>query len=221
MRQPAVHVEPNTTGTGVPLAVGPWPSRRTPKLAPNSRPNSRNRQRQAGALCLTLRVSALALARRALLRDHLSPHRSGCARRRPHSGAAGGAACGDLVRVARAGRGRRVAAAGFDAEGCGALTRCGQRGGRARRGRALPRRRPGRPGRPSSRRAGRARRPAKRHAAELAADALHRALGAAARDGAPALAPEPAAHARGHERRRGQRRRRPAALRRRRRGGGG
>ena len=33
--------------------------------------------------------------------------------------------------------------------------------------------------------------PAKRHAAELAADALHRALGAAARDGAPALAPNP------------------------------
>ena len=35
--------------------------------------------------------------------------------------------------------------------------------------------------------------PPKRHAAELAADALHRALGAAARDGAPALAPSPAA----------------------------
>lgn len=33
--------------------------------------------------------------------------------------------------------------------------------------------------------------PSKRHAAELAADALHRALGAAARDGAPALAPNP------------------------------
>src|SRR4051794_35230998 len=103
-----------------------------------------------------------------------------------HTGAAGGAACGDLVRVSVAVRGDRVVGAGADASGCGAalaaasavvaLVRgagvldaaridadaiAGELGGLL---------------------------PGKRHAAELAADALHRALGAAVRaDGAAAL----------------------------------
>src|SRR5213079_508533 len=37
-----------------------------------------------------------------------------------HTGAAGGAACGDLVRISLAVRGDRVADAGADAAGCGA-----------------------------------------------------------------------------------------------------
>jgi tRNA-specific 2-thiouridylase len=103
-----------------------------------------------------------------------------------HTGAAGGAACGDLVRVSVAVRGDRVVDAGADASGCGAalaaasavvaLVRgagvldaarvdaeaiAGELGGLL---------------------------PGKRHAAELAADALHRALGAAVRaDGAAAV----------------------------------
>jgi tRNA-specific 2-thiouridylase len=105
----------------------------------------------------------------------------------PHTGAAGGAACGDLIRFAVRADGDHVAEAGFAASGCGAATAAASAtvelvenapflqaasitaddidealGGLS---------------------------PAKRHAAELAAEALHRALGAAARDGAPTLAP--------------------------------
>src|SRR5437763_13701568 len=39
---------------------------------------------------------------------------------RAHTGVAGGAACGDLVRISLAVRGDRVADAGADAAGCGA-----------------------------------------------------------------------------------------------------
>src|SRR5918995_1092351 len=85
--------------------------------------------------------------------EHLSaPAGQGALRDHPHSGAAGGAACGDVVRIAVRIDGDRVVEAGFDAEGCGGLT------------------------------------PPKRHVAELAADALHRALGAAAKDAAVANA---------------------------------
>jgi tRNA-specific 2-thiouridylase len=88
------------------------------------------------------------------------------------------------VRISVRVEGDRVAEAGFDAEGCGALTAAGS---------AVVESIEGRPfleacllssgtlaellglG------------PAKRHAADLAADALHRALGAAAKDGAVAL----------------------------------
>ena len=62
--------------------------------------------------------------------------------------------------------------------------------------------------------------PAKRHAAELAADALHRALGRGARERAR-LAPCADAHARGDERRRGQRGGRAARRARTARSGGG
>lgn len=120
--------------------------------------------------------------------EHLhAPTGQGALKDWPHSGAAGGAACGDLVRIAVRVDGDRIAEAGFDAEGCGALTAAASAtveliqdgpflsacrlsadeiaaalGGLT---------------------------PPKRHAAELAADALHRALGAAARHGAPRLEP--------------------------------
>ena len=118
-------------------------------------------------------------------REHLTaPRGRGRLAARPAAGAAGGAACGDLVRVAVRVEGERVAEAGFEPA-------------------AAPRRGP--PGsavvelvegaRSSTRRAstpddvdaelggltpGEAATPP-----TLAADALHRALGAAARDGAP------------------------------------
>jgi len=115
--------------------------------------------------------------------DHLdAPHGEGALKDHPHSGAAGGAPCGDLVRVAVRIEGDRVAEAGFDAEGCGALTAAAS---------AIVESVEGEPfldacrwnaARVADELGGLI--PGKRHAAELAADALHRALGAAAKDGA-------------------------------------
>ncbi|MGE4427830.1 MAG: tRNA 2-thiouridine(34) synthase MnmA [Solirubrobacteraceae bacterium] len=104
-----------------------------------------------------------------------------------HDGVAGGAACGDLVRIVVAVSGPRVADAGFVAEGCGALTVCGSVAVGLLRGATV-------------RDAARISidtvadevgglHPGKRHAAELVVDALHRALGTAvAADGSPGVA---------------------------------
>jgi tRNA-specific 2-thiouridylase len=128
---------------------------------------------------------------RAAFEDHLSaPRGQGALTRAPHTGVAGGAACGDLVRVSvRIDRGR-IAEAGFDAEGCGALTAAGS---------AVVELASGAPALSAARVGARevaaelgGLQPAKLHAADLAADALHRALGVAAREGAIALAPDPA-----------------------------
>ncbi len=96
-----------------------------------------------------------------------------------HTGAAGGAACGDLIRISVAVTGDTVSAAGFDASGCGSAIAAGSAVVGLISGRPLleaarlgPEEIAGELGGLS---------PAKRHAAELAADALHRALGAAAR----------------------------------------
>jgi tRNA-uridine 2-sulfurtransferase len=97
----------------------------------------------------------------------------------PHAGAAGGAPCGDLVRIAVRVEGDRVVEAGFDADGCGAARAAGSAVVELVEGayfldaarltiddvsKAL---------------GGLV--PPKRHAAQLAADALHRALGSAGR----------------------------------------
>ena len=121
--------------------------------------------------------------------EHLSaPTGKGALKSHPHSGAAGGAPCGDLVRIAVRIEGDRVAEAGFDAHGCGAvsatasavverieggffLSACRLTAEELATELALS--------------------PPKRHAAELAADALHRALGAAAKDGAVRMEPSP------------------------------
>jgi tRNA-uridine 2-sulfurtransferase len=104
----------------------------------------------------------------------------------PHSGAAGGAACGDLIRIAVRVQGDRIAEAGFDAEGCGAARAASS---------AVVELVEGAPFLDAARvtiddvadaLGGLV--PPKRHAAQLAADALHRALGAAARAGIPRLA---------------------------------
>lgn len=101
-----------------------------------------------------------------------------------HTGAAGGAACGDLIRVSLAldqhSADGRILDAGFDASGCGATIAAGSAvvallGDRSLLEAALigPEEIASELGGLSS---------AKRHAAELAADALHRALGRALRE---------------------------------------
>jgi tRNA-specific 2-thiouridylase len=107
------------------------------------------------------------------------------------TGAAGGAACGDLVRISLAldseSSEGAIVDAGFDASGCGAAIAAGSATVALIRGTPLL----------AAARIGVERiadelgglHPAKRHAAELAADALHRALGAAARTQAQLAAP--------------------------------
>ncbi len=107
-----------------------------------------------------------------------------------HTGAAGGAACGDIVRVTvevdRQSPTGAIADAGFDASGCGAAVAAGSAAVALARGRRLLD--VARVGAPEIAGELGGLSAAKRHAAELAADALHRALGAAARHDA-ALAP--------------------------------
>jgi tRNA-specific 2-thiouridylase len=122
--------------------------------------------------------------------DHLgAPTGRGGLANSPHAGAAGGAACGDLVRVAVRVDGDRIAEAGFDASGCGTVVAAGSALVELIEGRPFLDAARIAPGEIAAALGGLV--PSKRHAAELAADALHRALGAAARDGAPRLAPEP------------------------------
>ncbi len=122
--------------------------------------------------------------------DHLSaPRGLGALAGAPHTGAAGGAACGDLVRVAVRVEGDRIAEAGFDADGCGAARAAGSAVVELIEGRSFREAASVTPDHVSAALGGLI--PPKRHAAELAADALHRALGAAARDGAAVLAPDP------------------------------
>jgi tRNA-specific 2-thiouridylase len=123
--------------------------------------------------------------------NHLErPLGRGHAPEHAHTGAAGGAACGDLIRVSLEvdphNPEGRVRDAGFDASGCGATIAAGSAAVSLIRGSSLL----------QAARIGASEiaeelgglSPAKRHAAELAADALHRALGGAARESA-ALAP--------------------------------
>jgi tRNA-uridine 2-sulfurtransferase len=121
--------------------------------------------------------------------DHLRhPRGRGHAVAGAHSGAAGGAACGDLVRLDLRVEGDRVADAGFEASGCGATLAAASAAVELLRG----------AGALEAARLGTAElaaelgglSPGKLHAAELAADALHRALGAAfAADGATPAVP--------------------------------
>ena len=122
--------------------------------------------------------------------EHLStPAGLGAAPASSCHGVAGGAACGDFVRVSLRVEGDRVAAAGFDASGCGSMTAAGS---------AAVTLIDGEPVLDAARVGAHAiadelggLSPGKFHAADLVADALHRALGAAARAQA-AVAPEPA-----------------------------
>jgi tRNA-uridine 2-sulfurtransferase len=121
--------------------------------------------------------------------DHLRhPRGRGQAPPGGHDGAAGGAACGDLAKLTVAVEGDRVADAGFEAAGCGATIAAASAAVEIVRGAPLL----------EAARVGSARVAAelgglsvgKLHAAELAADALARALGTAASADA-ALTPNP------------------------------
>jgi tRNA-uridine 2-sulfurtransferase len=115
--------------------------------------------------------------------DHLSaPRGLGALAGWPHSGAAGGAACGDLVRVTVRVQDDMVVEAGFDAEGCGAARAAGSAVVELVEGRPFLEAALVTPDHVADALGGLI--PPKRHAAELAADALHRALGAAAKEAA-------------------------------------
>jgi tRNA-specific 2-thiouridylase len=100
------------------------------------------------------------------------------------TGAAGGAACGDLVRISVAIEAGspvgRIADAGFQASGCGAVVAAGSAAVGLLRGAGLLEAARIGPAQIAEELGGLI--PAKAHAAELAADAMHRALGAAARE---------------------------------------
>ena len=119
--------------------------------------------------------------------QHLaSPRGRGALSDIPHTGAAGGAACGDLVRVSVRIERDRVVAAGFDAQGCGAAIAAGSATVELSEGTTLLQAARIGPDDIAGALGGLI--PPKRHAAELAADALHRALGSAALDGTIRLA---------------------------------
>lgn len=106
-----------------------------------------------------------------------------------HDGAAGGTACGDLVRIGVTVEGDRVADAGFEASGCGAAVAAASAAVELVRG--APVLHAARVGTHAISDALGGLSPGKLHAAELSADALARALGrAVAADGAAALDPE-------------------------------
>jgi tRNA-uridine 2-sulfurtransferase len=120
--------------------------------------------------------------------DHLHhPRGQGHLHDWPHSGAAGGAACGDLVRMAVRVDGDRVAEAGFHASGCGTVTAAASAAVELAEGARFLDAARVTPDDVADALGGLI--PSKRHAAELIADALHRALGAAAKDGAALVEP--------------------------------
>jgi tRNA-specific 2-thiouridylase len=119
------------------------------------------------------------------LQAHMErPSRRGPAPDGACSGAAGGAACGDLVRISLLldpdSPDGRIVDASFDASGCGAAIAAGSATVALVHGAGLLDAARIGVGEISAELGGLS--PAKRHAAELASDALHRALGLAARE---------------------------------------
>jgi tRNA-specific 2-thiouridylase len=124
------------------------------------------------------------------LDDHLSaPRGHGRLADAPHSGTAGGAVCGDLIRIVVRLDGDRVADAGFEAGGCAAARAAGSAVVELVKGAPLVDAARVSPEMVSSALGGLS--PGRMHAAALAADALHVALGAAAKDGAARIEANP------------------------------
>ena len=118
------------------------------------------------------------------LAEHLQrPLARGHAPTGAHTGAAGGAACGDLIRISLSlgseDPNNCISDAGFDARGCGATIAAGSAVIALLRDTPLLQAALIGPDTIAAELGGLT--PAKRHAAELAADALHRALGSAVR----------------------------------------
>ncbi len=121
------------------------------------------------------------------LEDHLTaPRGSGRLADAPHFGTAGGAACGDSIRIAVSIADDAVRDAGFDASGCAAARAAASATVELVRGAPLIDAARITPGDIADALGGLG--PERRHAADLAADALHAAIGRACADGAPALA---------------------------------
>ena len=106
-----------------------------------------------------------------------------------HSGSAGGSVCGDLVRISLRAHAGRIAQASFDAEGCAALRACAAATCEEAEGSEVLRVAAVSPERVSELVGGLG--PQGRHAADLVADALARALGTLASSGDP-ITPAPA-----------------------------
>jgi tRNA-uridine 2-sulfurtransferase len=122
--------------------------------------------------------------------DHLiAPRGRGRLADAPHQGAAGGAPCGDLITIRVVVEGDRVADASFDASGCGAAQAAGSAVVELVRGQPLLDAARLNAQDISNELGGLS--PGKVHAATLAADALHTAIGRAARAGAPRLPHDP------------------------------
>ena len=131
---------------------------------------------------------ALHAATASALHDHLEfPRGLGALPGSPHTGAAGGAACGDLIRISVQVRDDRVVAAGFQAHGCAAARAAGSAVVELVEGESVLAAAAVTPAAVALELGGLS--PAATHAAALAADALHRAMGTAARDGDVALRP--------------------------------
>jgi tRNA-uridine 2-sulfurtransferase len=114
-------------------------------------------------------------------------YRRGAAPAGAHSGSAGGAPCGDLVRISLVVRDGRVEGATFDAEGCAATTAAAAATAELVEGETVLAAALLGPGDVAEELGGLA--ATHRHAADLAADALHRALSSLAASGEPLAAP--------------------------------
>ncbi len=168
---------------GVRLAGGPWPTAEDTHAC-ECRPNSRSGSGKPGPFVHLPRFDLVTLL------HHLeSPRGRGKLKDAPHAGASGGAACGDLIRVAVRAQDDRVAEAGFEASGCAAVQAAGSAVVELVQGTPLLDAARLDAERVAAELGGLS--AGKRHAADLAADALHRALGAAGREGALSLQPSP------------------------------
>lgn len=128
-------------------------------------------------------MSPTALGELSPIEQHLAqPRGRGRLAGAPHTGAAGGAACGDLVRISLHADGGRVVDAGFEASGCAAIRAAASATVELIEGAPVLDVARISAATISDELGGLA--PSHAHAAELAGDALHRALGAAAGDGA-------------------------------------
>src|SRR4051794_11665642 len=165
---------------GVRLAGGPWPTAEDTHAC-ECRPNSRSSSGKPGPF---VHLSGFDFV--SFLHHIEAPRGRGALTDAPHAGASGGAACGDLIRLAVRVEGDRIAEAGFDASGCAAVQAAGSAVVELVEGAPLLEAARLDAACVSEALGGLS--PGKRHAADLAADALHRAVGAAARDGAFSVA---------------------------------